>query len=67
MVHPWGADKGRQAGDVVLKINTRTVRTPADFQAGVADAKQSGRSSVLLLVSRGQGGTAFFAIDVEKS
>jgi serine protease Do len=61
------ADKGLQAGDVVVKINNRTVRTPADFQAGVADAKKSGRTSVLLLVSRGQGGTAFFAIDVEKS
>lgn len=61
------ADKGLQAGDVVLKINNRTVRSPADFQAGVADAKKGGRSSVLLLVARGQGGTAFVAIDVEKS
>jgi serine protease Do len=61
------ADKGLQAGDVVLKIGNRTVRTPADFQTGVADAKKGGRSSVLLLVARGQGGTAFVAIDVEKS
>jgi serine protease Do len=61
------ADKGLQAGDVVLKINNRTVRTPADFQTGVAEAKKSGRPSVLLLVSRNQGGTAFVAIDVEKS
>jgi serine protease Do len=61
------ADKGLQPGDVVLRIGSRPVKTPADFQAGVADAKKGGRSSVLLLVQRSQGGTAFVAIDVEKS
>jgi len=61
------ADKGLQPGDVVLRVNTRTVKTPADFQAGVAEAKKAGRTSVLLLVQRAQGGTAFVAIDVEKS
>ena len=61
------ADKGLQPGDVVLKINNRTVKSPADVQSGVADAKKGGRSSVLLLVQRSQGGTAFVAIDVEKS
>jgi serine protease Do len=61
------AEKGLQAGDVVLKIGNRTVRTPADFQSGVTDAKKGGRTSVLLLVARSQGGTHFVAIDVEKS
>ena len=61
------AEKGLQAGDVVLKIGNRTVRTPADFQSGVTDAKKGGRSSVLLLVARTQGGTGFVAIDIEKS
>lgn len=61
------ADKGLQPGDVVLRIGTRPVKSPADFQAGVAEAKKGGRNSVLLLVQRGQGGTAFVAIDVEKS
>jgi serine protease Do len=61
------ADKGLQPGDVVLKVGNRTVRTPADFQTGVAEAKKGGRSSVLLLVQRSQGGTAFVAIDTEKS
>ncbi len=61
------ADKGLQPGDVVLRIGSRAVKTPADFQAGVAEAKKGGRSSVLLLVQRSQGGTAFVAIDVEKS
>ena len=61
------ADKGLQPGDVVLKVGSRMVRTPADFQSGVAEAKKGGRSSVLLLVQRSQGGTAFVAIDTEKS
>ena len=61
------ADKGLQPGDVVLKVGSRLVRTPADFQSGVAEAKKGGRSSVLLLVQRSQGGTAFVAIDTEKS
>jgi serine protease Do len=61
------ADKGLQPGDVVLKVGGRTVRTPADFQTGVAEAKKGGKSSVLLLVQRSQGGTAFVAIDTEKS
>ena len=61
------AEKGLQAGDVVLKVGNRTVRSPADFQSGVSDAKKGGRSSVLLLVARTQGGTGFVAIDIEKS
>ncbi len=61
------ADAGLQPGDVVLKVGNRVVHNPADFQSGVADAKKGGRSSVLLLVQRNQGGTAFVAIDVEKS
>ena len=61
------AEKGLQAGDVVLKVGNRTVRSPADFQSGVTDAKKGGRSSVLLLVARTQGGTGFVAIDIEKS
>ncbi len=61
------ADKGLRPGDVVLKVGTKVVKDPADFQSGVAEAKKGGRSSVLLLVQRNQGGTAFVAIDVEKS
>jgi serine protease Do len=61
------ADKGLQPGDVVLRIGNRTVRNPADFQSGVADAQKGGRKSVLLLVARAQGGTGFVAIDIEKT
>ncbi|HET7083640.1 MAG TPA: DegQ family serine endoprotease [Rhizomicrobium sp.] len=61
------ADKGLQPGDVVLKVGSRIVRSPADFQTGVAEAKKGGRSSVLLLVARTQGGTGFVAIDIDKT
>jgi serine protease Do len=61
------ADKGMQPGDVVLRVGSRTVRTPADFQAGVAEAKKAGRSSVLLLVAHNQGSTGFVAIDIDKT
>jgi serine protease Do len=61
------ADKGLQPGDVVLRVGNRIVRTPADFQTGVAEAKKGGRSSVLLLVAHSQGGTGFVAIDIDKT
>src|SRR5262249_38941566 len=34
------AGKGLQPGDVVLRIGNKAVHTPADFQAGVAEAKK---------------------------
>jgi serine protease Do len=61
------ADKGLQPGDVVLRVGNRMVRSPADFQSGVAEAKKGGKTSVLLLVARTQGGTGFVAIDIDKT
>ena len=58
------ADKGLQAGDVVLKIGNRTVKTPQDVQSGIAEAQKGGRKSVLLLVASNQGGSRFVAVDV---
>jgi serine protease Do len=61
------ADKGLQPGDVVLRVGNRIVRSPADFQTGVAEAKKGGRTSVLLLVAHAQGQTGFVAIDIDKT
>ena len=58
------ADKGLQPGDVVLKIGSHAVKSPADVQSGIAEAKQGGRKSVLLLVARQSGGTGFVAVDI---
>jgi serine protease Do len=61
------ADKGMQPGDVVLRVGNHAVHTPADFQAGVAEAKKAGHNSVLLLVAHNQGSTGFVAIDIDKT
>jgi serine protease Do len=57
------ADKGLQAGDVVMKVGSRSVKTPQDVQAGVAEAHKGGRKSVLLLVAT-QGASRFVAVDI---
>jgi serine protease Do len=57
------ADKGLQAGDVVMKVGSHTVKTPQDVQAGVAEAQKGGRKSVLLLVAT-QGASRFVAVDI---
>jgi len=41
------------------------VRTPSDIEQGVADAKKSGRETVLLLVS-GEQGQHYVALKVAK-
>ena len=46
---------------------SNNVRSPADFQVGVAEAKKGGRTNVLLLVAHSQGGTGFVAIDIDKA
>jgi hypothetical protein len=40
---------------VIVGIGNKTVRTPDDIEQGVADARESGRETVLLLVSGDQG------------
>src|SRR5262249_14998213 len=49
------ADKGVQAGDVIMKVGTHEVHAPQDVRRYVADAKSSGRDSVLLLIAGEQG------------
>jgi len=59
------ADKGFRPGDVIVGIGNKMVRTPADIEQGVADAKKSGRETVLLLVS-GDQGQHYVALKVAK-
>jgi serine protease Do len=58
------ADKGLQPGDVVQKVGSKIVHTPADVQSGVAEAQKGGRKTVLLLVASAQGGSRFVAVDI---
>jgi serine protease Do len=42
-----------QPGDIILSINQRATRTPEEAAAAIEAARSAGRSSVLLLVRRG--------------
>ena len=58
------AEKGLEAGDVVLRVNNRNVTSPADLQNAVAEARRAGRKSVLLLVAKAEGQTGFFPVEI---
>jgi serine protease Do len=59
------ADKGFHPGDVIVGIGNTNVRSPADIEQGVADAKKAGRETVLLLVA-GDQGQHYIALKVAK-
>ena len=58
------AEKGLRRGDVIVSVNRQAVSQPQQVIAAVDATKRAGRSSVLLLVKRGQGIEAFFGIDI---
>ena len=58
------AEKGLQRGDLIISVNRQPVTAPAQVLAQVEGARRSGRTSVLLLVKRGQAPEAFFGIDI---
>ena len=58
------AEKGLRRGDLIISVNRQAVTTPAQVMAAVEAARRSGRTSVLLLVKRGQSPEAFFGIDI---
>ncbi|MBU6442273.1 MAG: Do family serine endopeptidase [Alphaproteobacteria bacterium] len=60
------ADKGVQPGDVVMSVGNQAVRSPADIQRRIAQAKSEGRDSVLVLLNS-QEGERFVALKVGKS
>ena len=47
------AEQGLQRGDLIMSVNNQPVTTPAQVIAAVDAARKAGRSSVLLLVKRG--------------
>jgi serine protease Do len=57
------ADKGIEAGDVVVSVANRSVRTPQDVKSRIADAHAAGRNTVLVLVS-GSAGQRFLALKI---
>jgi serine protease Do len=58
------AEEGLQRGDLIVSVNNQLVTSPAQVVAAVDAAKKAGRSSVLLLVKRGNSPEAFIGIDI---
>jgi serine protease Do len=59
------AEQGLQRGDLIMSVNNQPVTSPAQVVAGSEGARKSGRSSVLLLVKRGNSPEAFVAVSVK--
>jgi serine protease Do len=58
------SEKGLRRGDVIVSVNRQAVTTPAQVLAAVEAARRAGRTSVLLLVKRGQTPEAFVGVDI---
>ena len=58
------AEQGFQRGDLIISVNNQLVTTPAQVIAAVDAARKAGRSSVLLLVKRGNSPEAFVGVDI---
>ena len=59
------AEQGLRRGDVIVSVNRQAVTTPAQVLAAVETARRAGRSSVLLLIKRGQAPETFVGVDIE--
>ena len=57
-------DKGVRAGDVISEAGQQKLRVVSDFEARIAEAKEAGRKSLLLLIRRA-GDPRFVALSVE--
>ena len=61
-----GAEKGLKPGDVIMEVAQEEVKNATQVAGKVADAKKSGRKSILLLVER-QGDLRFVALRLDQS
>lgn len=57
------ASLGATEGLALLEVNGRTLKTPADFEAAIASARDSGKEQVLVAV-RSANGTGFATVDI---
>jgi serine protease Do len=58
------AEQGLQRGDLIASVNNQPVTTPAQVIAAVEAARKAGRTSVLLLVRRGNSPEAFVGVNI---
>jgi len=59
-------EKGLRAGDVITEAGQQKVASVEDLEARIEEAREAGRSSLLLLVNRG-GDPRFVAIGVDEA
>jgi serine protease Do len=59
------AEQGIQRGDLIISVNNQLVTSPAQIVSAVDAARKAGRSSVLLLVKRGNLPEAFVGITLK--
>lgn len=59
------AEKGLAAGDVITEAGQRPVQTLAELEEQIAQAREAGRKSILLLVRRA-GEPRFVALSIER-
>ena len=66
-VEPGSAadDRGLQAGDVILAVNSTEIGAASDFEKAIAAAAKSGKKSVLVQISR-DSDSRFVALPVAK-
>ncbi len=58
------ADKGIRRGDLIISVNRVAVTTPLAVLGAVDTARRAGRTSVLLLLKRGQSPEAFVGVAI---
>ena len=59
------AAKGLRRGDLIVSINQRPTSTPAEANAAVDQAVKAGRTTVLLLVQRGNTPPRYIGIELK--
>ena len=57
-------EQGLQRGDLIMSINNQAVSQPVQVVTAVDGARKAGRTSVLLLVKRGNAPEGFVAVDI---
>jgi serine protease Do len=60
------ASKGLRRGDVILSANGRPVVSAEELRAAVAEAGRAGRSTVLVLVQRGNNPPRYAGLRIKE-
>jgi serine protease Do len=59
-------EQGLQRGDLIMSVNNQPVNSPAQVIAATVAARKAGRTSVVLLIKRGNSPEGFIAVKIGK-